>query len=62
MKKFLVKTFVSGSAKEIIVFAVKPLDAKRHVQTFFKDCRVLKVTEITGVSSMAGKQVRQITS
>ncbi len=62
MKKFLVRTFISGSAKEIIVFAVRRIDARRHVQTFFKGCRVLKVTEINADGSKVRKLVEQMTN
>jgi hypothetical protein len=60
MKKFKVRTFYSGSAMEVVVCAVKTIDARRHVQTFFKGCRVLTVTEINEDASLAVKQIPQM--
>lgn len=45
---------------EVVVCAVKTIDARRHVQTFFKGCRVLTVTEINENASLAIKQIPQM--
>ena len=60
MKKFKVRTFFSGSAMEVVVCAVKNVDARRHVQTFFKGCRVLAVSEINEDASLAVKHIPQM--
>lgn len=60
MKKFKIKTFYSGSAMDVVVCAIKALDAKRHVQTFFKGSRILTITEINENASLAIKQMPQM--
>lgn len=46
MKKFKVTAFYNGSKTEVTVTAIRATDARRHVETFFKGCRVLSVTDI----------------
>lgn len=60
MKKFRVQTLYSGEAIELTVYATKASDAKKHIQVFFKDCRVLKVREIKNDDSSAKKQTQRL--